>query len=90
MFKYLHIDFVLLKIFSRDKATNFELPVLPDVDIKKEISTDLKFKKDLLMNQFAAKELYIANYYIKVQKWIPAINRLKRILEKYDKTIFVE
>ena len=25
-----------------------------------------------------------------VQKWIPAINRLKNILEKYDKTIFVE
>ena len=42
------------------------------------------------MNQFAAKELYTANYYIKVQKWIPAINRLKLIIDKYDKTIFVE
>ena len=27
---------------------------------------------------------------MKTQKWIPAINRLKVILKKYDKTIFVE
>ena len=38
----------------------------------------------------AAKELYIAKYYISVQKWIPAINRLKDIVEKYDQTIFIE
>ena len=50
----------------------------------------MKFKKELLTNQFAAKELYTANYYIKVQKWIPAINRLKLIIKEYDKTIFVE
>ena len=45
---------------------------------------DLKFKTSLLQNQFAAKELYIAKYYISVQKWIPAINRLKLIVDKYD------
>ena len=55
-----------------------------------EYAIDLKFKKELLTNQFAAKELYTANYYIKVQKWIPAINRLKLIIKEYDKTIFVE
>ena len=38
-----------------------------------EYAIDLKFKKGLLQNQFAAKELYIAKYYISVQKWIPAI-----------------
>ena len=38
----------------------------------------------------AAKELYVAKYYISVQKWIPAINRLKVIVEKYDQTIFIE
>ena len=38
----------------------------------------------------AAKELYIAKYYISVQKWIPAINRLKSIIENYDQTIFIE
>ena len=55
-----------------------------------EYALDLKFKNDLIINQLAAKELYVAKYYISVQKWIPAINRLKIILEKYDQTIFVE
>ena len=58
----------------------------PDSDY----SIDLRFKKDLIDNQLAAKELYIAKYYISVQKWIPAINRLKVIVKKYDKTIFIE
>ena len=53
-------------------------------------SLDLKFKKDLIINQIAAKELYVAKYYISVQKWIPAINRLKIIVKDYDKTIFIE
>ena len=38
----------------------------------------------------AAKELSIARYYIKNQKWIPAINRLRTVVDEYDKTIFVE
>ena len=55
-----------------------------------EYAIDLQFKKDLIINQMAAKELYIAKYYISVQKWIPAINRLKSIIENYDQTIFIE
>ena len=55
-----------------------------------EYTIDLKFKKDLVENQFAAKELYIAKYYISVQKWVPAINRLKLIVKNYDKTVFIE
>ena len=38
----------------------------------------------------AAKELYVAKYYISVQKWVPAINRLKIIVKNYDETIFIE
>ena len=57
---------------------------------KSEYSTDLKFRLDLIQNQLAAKELYIAKYYISVQKWVPAINRLRNILDNYDKTIFIE
>ena len=34
--------------------------------------------------------MYNAKYYISVQKWIPAINRLKIIVKNYDKTIFIE
>ncbi len=55
-----------------------------------EYSIDLKFKKDLIQNQLAAKELFVAKYYISTQKWVPAINRLKVIVEKFDQTIFIE
>ena len=55
-----------------------------------EYTIDLKFKKDLIRNQLAAKEMYVAKHYIKTQKWIPAISRLKIILKNYDKTIFIE
>ena len=55
-----------------------------------EYAIDLKFKKDLTINQLAAKELYVAKYYISLKKWVPAINRLKNIIDKNDKTIFVE
>ena len=55
-----------------------------------EYAIDLKFKKDLIINQMAAKELFIAKYYISTQKWIPAINRLKKIVKDYDKTVFIE
>ena len=51
---------------------------------------DLKFKLGLIQNQLAAKEIYIAKYYIKTQKWIPAINRLKVIINDYEETIFIE
>ena len=33
--------------------------------------------------------MFIAKHYITTQKWIP-VNRLKEIVTKYDKTIFVE
>ena len=32
----------------------------------------------------------IARFYMKTEKWIPALNRLKVIVEKYDETIFIE
>ena len=38
----------------------------------------------------AAKELYIARHYMKKEKWIAAINRLKNILNNYDTTIYIE
>jgi outer membrane protein assembly factor BamD len=55
-----------------------------------EYALDLKFKLDLVNNQLAAKEMYIAKYYITTQKWIPAINRLKVVVNDYYETIFVE
>ena len=55
-----------------------------------EYALYLKFKLDLINNQLAAKEMYVAKYYIKTQKWIPAINRLKIIVKKYSETVFIE
>jgi outer membrane protein assembly factor BamD len=72
-------------IKSLEKINSFLLEY-PNTDY----SIDLKFKKDLIRNQLAAKEMYVAKHYIKTQKWIPAISRLKIILKDYEKTIFVE
>ena len=55
-----------------------------------EFSLDSKFKLDLINEMIASKEMYIARYYIKKQKWIPAINRLKFIVTEYDNTIFIK
>ena len=55
-----------------------------------DYALDLKFKLGLIENQLAAKEVYVAKYYIKTQKWIPAINRLKNVVDNYDETIFIE
>ena len=55
-----------------------------------EYALDLKFKLDLINNQLAAKEMYVAKYYIATQKWIPAINRLKTIVKDFSSTVFIE
>jgi len=55
-----------------------------------EYALDLKFKLDLINNQLAAKEMYVARYYMSTQKWIPAINRLKYIVSDFSETVFIE
>ena len=73
-------------LMQANKKIEFFLNKYPNSDY----AIDLRFKKDLIVNQLAAKELFVAKYYISTQKWIPAINRLKIIVNKYDKTIFIE
>ncbi len=58
----------------------------PDTDY----GTDARFKIDLIIDQLAAKEMSVARYYMKTEKWIPALNRLKIVVDQYDKTVFVE
>ena len=55
-----------------------------------DYAVDLRFKKKLIINQLAAKELYVAKHYISIQKWAAAIKRLKNIVNNYDETIFIE
>jgi outer membrane protein assembly factor BamD len=72
-------------IESKEKI-QFFIKNFPDT----EYALDLKFKLDLINNQLAAKEMYVAKYYITTQKWIPAINRLKVIINDFSETIFIE
>ena len=55
-----------------------------------DYAQDCEFKLELINEILASKELYLAKYYIEREKWIPAINRFKIIVEKYDTTIYVE
>ena len=55
-----------------------------------DYATDARFKIDLIVDQLAAKEMSIARYYMKTEKWISALNRLKIVVEEYDRTVFIE
>ena len=55
-----------------------------------EYSIDASFKIELINDILASKELYIGRYYLDKKKWIPAINRFKKVIDDYDTTIYVE
>jgi outer membrane protein assembly factor BamD len=55
-----------------------------------DYALDARYKLELIQDLLAAKEIYIARHYIKKEKWIAAINRLKNILNNYDTTIYIE
>ncbi len=55
-----------------------------------EYAIDAEFKIDLINDILAAKEMYIARYYFDKKKWIPAINRFRKITDEYDTTIYAE
>ena len=57
---------------------------------KTDYAIDGSFKLDLITDQLAAKEMSIARFYMETEKWIPALNRLKIVVKKYEKTIFIE
>ncbi len=55
-----------------------------------DFAIDAKYKINLINDLLAAKEMFIARHYIKKEKWIAAINRLKVIVNQYDTTIYIE
>ena len=65
---------------------NLIIKEYPDTDY----ALDGRYKLKLIEDILAAKEIYIARYYIKKEKWIAAVNRLKFIVNNYGTTIFVE
>jgi len=76
----------LAPLIKAKEKFSFIMKNYPDTDY----GTDARFKLDLIIDQLAAKEMSIARFYMKTEKWIPALNRLKIVVEKYDRTVFVE
>ena len=71
-----------------ESKKNFQILIkkFPSTDY----SLDAEYKLLLIEDYLAAKELYIARHYMKKQKWIAAINRLKNIINDYSESIYVE
>ena len=76
----------LKPLLQAKEKFEFIMRTYPDTDY----ATDARFKIDLIIDQLAAKEMSIARYYMKTEKWIPALNRLKIVVDQYDRTVFVE
>ena len=55
-----------------------------------DYAIDAIFKHELINEVLSYKEMYLARYYLEREKWIPAINRFKTIVEIYDDTVFIE
>ena len=76
----------LQPLIKAQKKFQYVMEKYPDTDY----ATDARFKLDLIIDQLAAKEMSIARFYMKTEKWIPALNRLKTVVKKYDRTVFIE
>ena len=76
-----------LKVIE-DAKRNFE-KVINDYP-NSDFALDSEYKLELIEEILASKEMYLARYYTEREKWIPAINRYKKVLENYERTIFIE
>ena len=76
----------LKPLLKAKEKFEFIVSTFPDTDY----ATDARFKIDLIINQLAAKEMSIARFYMKTEKWIAALNRLKVVVDQYERTVFVE
>ena len=76
----------LNEILKAKKYFEFIIKKYPET----EFALDSEFKLELIEELLASKEMYLARYYIDREKWIPAINRFKTVVNNYETTIFVE
>tara|TARA_B100000900_G_scaffold383861_1_gene372160 strand:+ start:262 stop:1104 length:843 start_codon:yes stop_codon:yes gene_type:complete len=72
-------------ILAKEKF-KFVVSQFPDTDY----ALDATFKLDLIDNILASKEMYLGRYYVQKKKWIPAINRFRKIIDDYETTIYSE
>ena len=73
-------------LLKAKKKFEFIIQTYPDTDY----AIDGRYKLDLIVDQLAAKEMSIARFYMKTEKWIPALNRLKIVVDEYEETVFIE
>jgi len=73
-------------IINSKNKFNYIIENYPETDF----AVDARFKINLIQDVLASKEMYLGRHYQKKQKWIPAINRLKTVVNNYDETIFIE
>ena len=74
------------EIIKAKNYFNILIKEFPNTDF----AEDAAFKLELIEEILASKELYLANYYLDREKWVPAMNRYKKIVNEYDTTIFIE
>ena len=55
-----------------------------------EYALDSEFKLDLINDILASKEMFIGRYYFDKKKWIPAINRFRKVVDDYETTIYTQ
>jgi len=100
--KKLDYAYYLLAMNYYDSIVDEKKDLTPLVEAKKyftliinrypesDYALDGKYKLNLIEDILAAKEMYVARHYIKKEKWIAALNRLKIIVNQYERTIYIE
>lgn len=76
----------LSSLIEAEKYFQLLIKKFPNTDF----ALDGKFKIQLIRNILAAKEVYIGKYYQTRQKWIPATNRFKSVIQNYSQTEYVK
>ena len=73
-------------LLQAKKNFNILITKYPNTDY----ALDAEYKNELINEILASKEIYLARYYLEKEKWIPAINRFKNVVNNYETTIYVE
>ena len=76
----------LNSIILSKKKFEYVINSFPETDY----ALDSKFKLDLINDVLASKEMYLGRYYFGKKKWIPAINRFRKVVDDYSRTIYIE
>ena len=76
----------LKPLLQAKKNFNILITKYPNTDY----ALDAEYKNEVINEILASKEIYLAMYYLEKEKWIPAINRFKNVVNNYETTIYVE